>query len=52
MTFLLNNSADIKSAATLIDKNFIDEMRTTCAELKGKAQKRLSEVLGYIESKL
>jgi len=34
------------------DKKFVDEMRSTCTELKNKAQRKLSEVLGYIESKL
>jgi glutamate formiminotransferase/formiminotetrahydrofolate cyclodeaminase len=43
---VLINLKDIK------DQKFVDEMRTTCAELKGKAQKKLSEVLGFVESKL
>jgi len=43
---VLINLKDIK------DKKFIDEMKTTCAELKNKAQKKLSDVLGFVESKL
>jgi formiminotetrahydrofolate cyclodeaminase len=43
---VLINLKDIK------DKQFVDEMRKTCAELKTKAQKKLEEVLGFIESKL
>ena len=43
---VLINLKDIK------DQKFVDEMRTTCAELKGKAQKKLSEVLCFVESKL
>lgn len=34
------------------DKKFVDEMRTTCAELKEKANKKLSDVLNFVESKL
>jgi glutamate formiminotransferase/formiminotetrahydrofolate cyclodeaminase len=43
---VLINLKDIKN------KRFVDEMKTACADLKDKAQKKLSEVLGYIESKL
>jgi glutamate formiminotransferase/formiminotetrahydrofolate cyclodeaminase len=43
---VLINLIDIK------DKKFIDEMKTDCAELKNKAQKKLSDVLGFVESKL
>lgn len=43
---VLINLKDIK------DKKFVDEMRTNCAELKEKAQKKLSEVLEFVESKL
>ncbi|MCW8823421.1 MAG: cyclodeaminase/cyclohydrolase family protein, partial [Ignavibacteriaceae bacterium] len=43
---VLINLKDIK------DKKFVDEMRTTCAGLKGKAQKKLSDVFGFVESKL
>ena len=43
---VLINLKDIK------DKKFIDEMRTICKELKAKAQKKLSRVLGFVESKL
>jgi len=43
---VLINLKDIK------DDKFNDEMRITCAELKSKAQKKLSDVLGYVESKL
>jgi glutamate formiminotransferase/formiminotetrahydrofolate cyclodeaminase len=41
---VLINLKDIK------DQKFVDEMRTTCAELKAKSQKKLGEVLGFIES--
>jgi glutamate formiminotransferase / formiminotetrahydrofolate cyclodeaminase len=34
------------------DKQFVDEMRKTCSELKTKAQKKLGEVLSFIENKL
>jgi glutamate formiminotransferase/formiminotetrahydrofolate cyclodeaminase len=43
---VLINLKDIK------DQKFVDEMRKTCGELKQKAQKKLNEVLGFIESKL
>ncbi len=43
---VLINLKDIK------DKKFVDEMRTVCAELKEKAQKKLSDVLSFVESKL
>jgi glutamate formiminotransferase/formiminotetrahydrofolate cyclodeaminase len=43
---VLINLKDIK------DKKFVDEMKTVCTELKVKAQKKLSEVLGFVESKL
>ncbi|MCH7772017.1 MAG: glutamate formimidoyltransferase [Bacteroidetes bacterium] len=43
---VLINLKDIK------DEKFNDEMRKTCAELKSKAQKKLSDVLNYVESKL
>jgi glutamate formiminotransferase/formiminotetrahydrofolate cyclodeaminase len=43
---VLINLKDIK------DQKFVDEMRKTCDELKQKAQKKLNEVLGFIESKL
>ncbi|MBE0570068.1 MAG: glutamate formimidoyltransferase [Ignavibacteriaceae bacterium] len=43
---VLINLKDIK------DQKFVDDMRTTCAELKSKAQKKLSEVLGFVESNL
>ena len=43
---VLINLKDIK------DQKFVDEMRATCAELKEKAQKRLGEVLSFVESKL
>jgi len=43
---VLINLKDIK------DKNFADEMRATCAELKEKTQKKLSEVLIFVENKL
>lgn len=43
---VLINLNDIK------DKKFNDEMRKTCAELKVKAQGKLSEVLNYVESNL
>ncbi|MBT8379274.1 MAG: glutamate formimidoyltransferase [Ignavibacteria bacterium] len=36
----------------ITDKKFNDDMRKTCAELKGKAQKKLSDVLNFVESKL
>jgi glutamate formiminotransferase/formiminotetrahydrofolate cyclodeaminase len=43
---VLINLKDIK------DHKFVDEMRKTCVELKEKAQKKLNDVLGYVESKL
>ncbi|MBV6419748.1 MAG: hypothetical protein DAHOPDDO_00972 [Ignavibacteriaceae bacterium] len=43
---VLINLKDIK------DQKFVDEMRKTCAELKEKAQKKLNEVLSFVESKL
>lgn len=43
---VLINLKDIK------DQKFIDEMRKTCTELKNKAQKKLSEVLNFVENKL
>jgi glutamate formiminotransferase / formiminotetrahydrofolate cyclodeaminase len=43
---VLINLKDIK------DEKFHAEMRNTCAELKDKAQKKLGEVLGFVESKL
>jgi len=43
---VLINLKDIK------DDKFNDEMRKTCAELKEKTQKKLADVLGYVESKL
>jgi glutamate formiminotransferase/formiminotetrahydrofolate cyclodeaminase len=43
---VLINLKDIK------DKKFVDEMRNSCSELKTKAQKKLGEVLSFIENKL
>jgi len=43
---VLINLKDIK------DQKFVDEMKSTCAELKDKAQKKLDDVLGFVESKL
>jgi glutamate formiminotransferase/formiminotetrahydrofolate cyclodeaminase len=43
---VLINLKDIK------DEKFVDEMRKTCATLKEKAQKQLSQVLSFVESKL
>ncbi|MCH7774246.1 MAG: glutamate formimidoyltransferase [Bacteroidetes bacterium] len=43
---VLINLKDIK------DDKFNDEMRKTCVDLKVKAQKKLGEVLKYVESKL
>jgi glutamate formiminotransferase / formiminotetrahydrofolate cyclodeaminase len=34
------------------DQKFVDEMKKSCAELKEKAQKKLEEVLAFVESKL
>jgi glutamate formiminotransferase/formiminotetrahydrofolate cyclodeaminase len=34
------------------DNKFNEDMRKTCAELKEKAQKKLIDVLGLVESKL
>ena len=36
----------------ITDKKFNDDMRNTCAELKTKAQKKLSDVLSYVVSGL
>ncbi len=36
----------------ITDKKFNDDMSKTCVELKDKAQKKLSDVLNYVESKL
>jgi glutamate formiminotransferase/formiminotetrahydrofolate cyclodeaminase len=43
---VLINLKDIK------DQKFIEEMKMTCSELKQKAQKKLSDVLGFVESRL
>jgi len=43
---VLINLKDIK------DQKFVDEMRKACAELMSKAQKKLSDVLSFVESKL
>jgi formiminotetrahydrofolate cyclodeaminase len=43
---VLINLKDIK------DEKFNAEMRNTCAELKDKAQKKLTEVLEFVEGKL
>lgn len=43
---VLINLKDIK------DQKFVEEMKNTCTNLKTKAQKKLGEVLGYIENKL
>ena len=43
---VLINLKDIKN------KRFVDEMKTACADLKDKAQKKLSDVLSFVESKL
>ncbi|GJQ42968.1 MAG: hypothetical protein JETCAE03_24660 [Ignavibacteriaceae bacterium] len=43
---VLINLKDIK------DQKFNEEMKKTCAELKEKAQKKLNEVLSFVESKL
>lgn len=43
---VLINLKDIK------DEKFNSDMRKTCAELKAKAQKKLNEVLSFVESKL
>nr|HMN50049.1 cyclodeaminase/cyclohydrolase family protein [Ignavibacteriaceae bacterium] len=43
---VLINLKDIK------DEKFNSEMRKTCAELKEKAQKKLKEVLDFVENKL
>jgi len=40
------NLKDIK------DQKFADEMRKTCAEMKVKAHKKLSDVLSFVENKL
>ena len=36
----------------ITDQKFVDEMKKTCAELKSKSQKKLNEVLSFVESKL
>jgi glutamate formiminotransferase / formiminotetrahydrofolate cyclodeaminase len=36
----------------ITDQKFVDEMKKSCAELKEKAQKKLEEVLAFVESKL
>jgi glutamate formiminotransferase/formiminotetrahydrofolate cyclodeaminase len=36
----------------ITDKKFNDDMRKTCADLKAKAQKKLDDVLEFVESKL
>ncbi len=43
---VLINLKDIK------DETFINEMRNSCSDLKKKAQKKLNDVLGFVESKL
>ena len=43
---VLINLKDIK------DQKFVDKMRMSCAELKEKAQNKLSEVLNFVENKL
>lgn len=43
---VLINLKDIK------DQKFNEEMKKTCVELKEKAQKKLNEVLSFVESKL
>ncbi len=43
---VLINLKDIK------DEKFVSEMRKTCSDLKVKAQKKLSDVLSFVESKL
>ena len=43
---VLINLKDIK------DKKFVNEMKTACADLKDKAQKKLTDVLNFIESRL
>jgi len=43
---VLINLKDIK------DQKFVDEMKKTCAELKTNAQKKLVEVLSFVENKL
>lgn len=43
---VLINLKDIK------DQKFVDEMRKTCSELRQKAQKKLDEVLSFVENKL
>jgi formiminotetrahydrofolate cyclodeaminase len=43
---VLINLKDIK------DEKFNADMRKTCTELKDKAQKKLAEVLEFVESKL
>lgn len=36
----------------ITDKKFSDEMQKSCAELKEKAQKKLNDVLNFVENKL
>jgi glutamate formiminotransferase/formiminotetrahydrofolate cyclodeaminase len=43
---VLINLKDIK------DEKFVDEMRKTCAELKTRANNKLTEVLSFVENKL
>ena len=43
---VLINLKDIK------DEKFNSDMKKTCTELKDKAEKKLSEVLHFVESKL
>jgi len=43
---VLINLKDIK------DQKFVDEMRNTCKVLREKAQKKLSDVLSFVENKL
>ncbi len=34
------------------DEKFNDDMRKTCTELKGKGQKKLNDVLNFVESNI
>lgn len=43
---VLINLKDIK------DEKFVNEMRSTCAEFKDKARKKLDQVLNFVENKL
>jgi len=36
----------------ITDKKFNDDMRKTCAELKVKGQKKLNDVLNFVESNI